>query len=95
MRIVKITVEAPRNGARIASARVVEAVQAAAAPRDELVHVYAGPLPTGFGVVVFLLVPRDQAAATACRLVLDAADALELSGWTLGTVRVWGPDVLS
>lgn len=94
MRIVSITVEAPNHAAWITSARLVEEVRAAAVPRDELAHVYAGVRPRGFGVVVFLLVPLDQAAATGCRLVLTAADALG-EGWTLGTVRVWGPEGLS
>lgn len=95
MRIVSITVEAPPTAAWTTSAKLVEAVQAAAVPQDELVHVYAGLRPAGFGVVVFLLVPLDQAAATGCRLVLAAADSLDLPGWTLGSVRVWGPTGLS
>ena len=95
MRVVRITVEAPHTPAWTTSAKLAEAVQAAAVPQDELVHVYVGPLPTGFGVVIFLLVPLDQAAATACRLVLAAADSVELPDWTLGTVTVWGPGALS
>jgi hypothetical protein len=95
MRIVSITVEAPHTAAWTTSANLVEAVRAVSVPQDELVHVYAGLLPTGFGVVVFLLVPLDQAAATGCRLVLAAADSLDLPGWTLGTVKVWGPSGLS
>ena len=95
MRIVSVTVEAPHTAAWTTSARLVEAVQAAAVPQDELVHVYAGLLPTGFGVVVFLLVPLDRAAATGSRLVLAAADSLELPGWTLGAVRVWAPGGVS
>jgi len=89
MRIVSIIVEAPRTAAWTTSARLAEAVRAVAVPQDELMHVYASPLPTGVGVVVFLLVPQDQAAATGCRLLLAATDSLELSGWTLGAVRVW------
>jgi hypothetical protein len=95
MRIVSITVEAPHTAAWTTSAKLVEAIQAAAVPQDRLVHVYTGMMPTGFGVVVFLLVPLDRAAAIGCRLVLAAADSLELPGWTLGTVRVWAPAGLS
>ena len=95
MRIVRIIVEAPHTAAWITSAQVVEAVQAVAVPQDELMHVYVGPLPAGFGVVLFLLVPLDQAAATGCRLVLAAADSLELPSWRLGTVRVSSPAGIS
>ena len=95
MRIVRITVEAPPTAAWITPAQVVQAVQAVAVPQDELMHVYASPLPAGFGVVLFLLVSLDQAAATGCRLVLAAADSLDLSGWTLGTIRVGSPAGLS
>lgn len=95
MRIVRIVVEAPRTAAWTTPAEVAEAVRAVAVPQDELMHVYVGPLPAGFGVVLFLLVPLDQAAATGCRLVLAAADSLELPGWTLGTVRACSPAGLS
>ena len=95
MRIVRIIVEAPRTAAWTTSAQLAEAVQAVAVPEDELVHVYVGPMPAGFGVVLFLLVSLDQAAAIGCRLVLAAADSLELPGWTLGTVRVSSPAGLS
>lgn len=95
MRIVRIVVEAPPTAAWITSAQVVEAVQAAAVPQDELVHVYVGPLPAGFGVVLFLLVSLDRAAATGCRLVLAAADSLDVAEWTLGTVRVSSPAGIS
>lgn len=95
MRIVSIVVDAPPTTAWATSEQLAEAVQSVAAPRDELMHVYAGALPTGFGVVIFLLVPLEQAAATGCRLLLAAADSLELPGWTLGTVRVWSPAELN
>ncbi|MFJ3408031.1 hypothetical protein [Promicromonospora sp. NPDC090134] len=94
MRVVSIIVEAPFT-AWTTSAKLVEAVQAVAVPQDELMHVYAGTLPTGFGVVIFLLVPLEQAAATGCRLLLAAADSLELREWSLGAVRVWSPAELS
>ena len=93
MRVVSLIVEAPST-AWTASTSSPDVVQAVAVPQDELMHVYAGVRPRGFGVVVFLLVPLDQAAATGCRLVLTAADALG-EGWSLGTVRVWGPEGLS
>ena len=95
MRVVSIIVEAPRIPAWTTSAKLVEAVRAVAVPQDGLMHVYAGRLPTGFGVVIFLLVPLDQAATTGCRLFLAAADSLELPGWTLGAVRVWSPADIS
>jgi hypothetical protein len=95
MRIVKITVAAPHTAAWTTSARLVEAVRSVTDPGDELVHVYADQLSTGFGLVIFLLVPLDEAAATGCRLVLAAADSLELAGWTLDTVRVWSPAGIS
>ncbi|MFD2026305.1 hypothetical protein [Promicromonospora aerolata] len=95
MRVVRITVEAPPAAAWITPAQVVEAVRAVAVPQDELMHVYVGPLPAGLGVVLFLLVPVERAAATGCRLVLAAADSLGLPGWTLGTVRVGDPEGLS
>lgn len=94
MRIVIVTVETPRAPAWITPARIVEAVRAAAVPEDDLAHAYADVLPGGFGVVVYLLVPRDRAAATGSRLILAAADSLGLTGWTLGEVRVWDPTSL-
>ena len=95
MRIVSIVVDAPPTTAWTTSEQLTEAVQAVAAPQDELMHVYAGTLPTGFGVVIFLLVPLEQAAATGCRLLLAAADSLELRDWSLGAVRVWSPAEIS
>lgn len=91
MRVVSIVAEAPPGPGRTTSTSLAEAVQAVAVPQDELMHVYAGPLRAGFGLVLFLLVPQDQAASTGCRLVLAAADHLGLPGWTLGSVRVWSP----
>ncbi|MBE1876671.1 hypothetical protein [Myceligenerans pegani] len=91
MRIVIATVETPEAAAWTTPASIIAAVRAAAVPEDELAHVYADLLPAGFGVVVYLLVPRARAAATGSRLILAAADSLELADWTLGEVKVWDP----
>jgi hypothetical protein len=95
MRIVRATVETPQTAAWASSATIVEAVQAAAVPKDELVHVYVGLLTDGFGVVIYLLVPLDRAAATGSRLILAAVDSLELTDWRLGEIWVWSPDQIS
>ncbi|MBL0886918.1 hypothetical protein HGK34_11625 [Myceligenerans sp. I2] len=87
--------EAPHTTAWTTSASIVDAIQAAAVPQDQLMHVYAALLPTGFGVVMYLLVPLDRAAATGSRLVLAATDSLELTDWTLGKVEAWDPAGLS
>lgn len=95
MRIVSVTVETPDTAELAAPAAIVAAIQEAAVPQDQLMHVYADLLPGGYGVVVYLLVPLDRAATTGCRLILAAADALELTGWSLGKVKVWDPASLS
>ena len=93
VRVVLAVIDAP--GATASTTRVVEAVRTVARehePSAGLAHVYTDRHDRGYGVVLYLLAPLDQASAAASRLLFAAADEGAFGpGWTVTELVAWDP----